>query len=279
MTRVLTLLFFGLFAWPAQAQLILPGAGGSGGGGSGTVTSIATGCQATGGTITTTGTISTQETINDLTGSNVPITTGYCGQLETLDNASAQTPTIAEAGTAGFPAGWYTDLCNVNAGVQTLTPGAGTVGGASMLVIYNGTAAAPNCYRLISDGVSNYVVNQPPIPSFAVFLQPVETAVSLSGCANSTATMNLRLGSYFYCTVSAGADTFAVSNPAASGLVSSFTLELTNGGSQTLTWMSGTKWPGGSAPTFTSSGVDLVVCSTRDGATTWRCVGSEINSH
>ena len=243
------------------------------------VTSIATGCQATGGTITTTGTISTQETVTDLSGSNPAITTGYCGGLETLDNASAQTPTIAEAGSAGFPAGWYTDLCNVNAGAQTLTPGAGTVGGGSTLVIGAGSASAPTCFRLISDGVSNYVVAFPATPNPLTLIQPIETAVSLSGCNGSTATMNLKLGSYFYCTVSAGSTTFAVSNPAASGLVSSFSFEITNGGSQTLTWMSGTKWPGGSAPTFTASGVDLVVCSTRDAATTWRCVGSEINSH
>jgi len=109
--------------------------------------------------------------------------------------------------------------------------------------------------------------------------QVTEQASALTGCNGSTATMDLTKGTYFYCTVSAGTVTLAVSNPASSGQVSSFTLELTNGGSQTVNYMSGTKWPGGSAPTLTSSGVDLLVCSTRDGATTWRCVASELNSH
>lgn len=119
----------------------------------------------------------------------------------------------------------------------------------------------------------------PPLTGVMTFTAaPQETAVALSGCNGSTATANLNSGSYFSCTVSTGGVTFAVSNPATTGKVSSFTLELTNGGSQTLTWMSGTKWPGGAAPTFTAAGVDLVVCSTRDGATTWRCVGSEIDS-
>jgi hypothetical protein len=134
------------------------------GGGSaiGTVTSIATGCQATGGTITTTGTIATQELQNLQTGSNYAIVTGDCGHLDQLSNSGAQTPTIAEAGSAGFPSGWYVDVCNINTGAQTLTPGAGTVGGASTLVIAAGTAAAPKCYRLISDGVSNYDIVFPP---------------------------------------------------------------------------------------------------------------------
>jgi hypothetical protein len=135
----------------AQLQTFLPG----------TVTSIATGCQATGGTITTTGTISTIETPTTLSGSNPAITTGYCGGLENLSNSSAQTPTIAEAGTTGFTTGWYTDLCNINTGAQTLTPAAGTIGGASSYPIAAGTVSAPTCVRIISDGVSNYLIAFP----------------------------------------------------------------------------------------------------------------------
>lgn len=130
---------------------------------SGIVTSIATGCQATGGTITTSGTISTQTVINDLSGSNPAITTGYCGQLENLDNSSAQTPTIAVSGSTGFPQSWYTDLCNINTGAQTLTPATGTIGGASTYVLAAGTRAAPNCVRIISDAANtNYVLEFPP---------------------------------------------------------------------------------------------------------------------
>lgn len=105
-----------------------------------------------------------------------------------------------------------------------------------------------------------------------------ETSISLTGCNGSTATINLALGTYFYCTVSSGAVTFLTSNVAASGMVSSFVLEITNGGSQTVNWMSGTKWPSGFAPALTSAGVDLLVCGTRDGAATWRCTMSELNS-
>lgn len=145
----------------ASGQSITPG-GGGGGGGSGTVTSIATGCQATGGTITTTGTISTRVTPTDVTGANPAITAGFCGGLENLDNGSNQVPTIAVAGSAGFPIGWYTDLCNINTGTQTVTPASGTIGSASTYVLAAGTAAAPKCVRIISDGVSNYLIEFPP---------------------------------------------------------------------------------------------------------------------
>lgn len=50
---------------------------------------------------------------------------------------------------------------------------------------------------------------------------------------------------------------------------SGFVLRLTNPGSAAITWPSGTKWPGGSAPAFTAAGVDLVVLTTHDSGTTW----------
>jgi len=61
-----------------------------------------------------------------------------------------------------------------------------------------------------------------------------------------------------------------VSNVAASGNVSSFILELTNGGSATVTWWAGIKWAGGTVPALTASGTDILGFYTRDGGTTWR---------
>ena len=116
------------------------------------VTSVATGCAATGGTITTTGTISTQETISSQTGSNYAIVTGNCGQLVLLSNASPQTPTIAAAGSAGFAAGWYVDVTNAGAGTQTITPATSTINGASTYVLVQNQTA-----RIVSDG-TNYQV-------------------------------------------------------------------------------------------------------------------------
>lgn len=140
---------FLLLVFSAAEAQIAP----SGGGGSGTVTSIATGCQAAGGTITTTGTISTAELINDLTGSNPLIAASTCGSLVLLDNSGAQTPTIAEAGTSGWTTGVFADLQNPNTGTQALTPSAGTINGTASYALVAGAAV-----RIISDGISNYRV-------------------------------------------------------------------------------------------------------------------------
>lgn len=67
-----------------------------------------------------------------------------------------------------------------------------------------------------------------------------------------------------------GATTLTVSNVASAPETVSFLLELTNGGSATVTWWSGIKWTGGTAPTLTASGVDILGFYTHDGGTTWR---------
>lgn len=77
-------------------------------------------------------------------------------------------------------------------------------------------------------------------------------------------------GNYFTKTAS-GALTWTVTNVPSSRAYS-FILELTNGGTGTQTWMSGIKWPGGTAPTLTTSGVDVLGFITDDGGTTWRGV-------
>jgi len=87
--------------------------------------------------------------------------------------------------------------------------------------------------------------------------------------AVAVSNIDCSLASVFSRTVS-GATTLTVSNVAASGNVSSFILELTNGGSATVTWWAGVKWAGGTAPTLTAAGVDILGFYTRDGGATWR---------
>lgn len=77
------------------------------------------------------------------------------------------------------------------------------------------------------------------------------------------------LASVFSKTIT-GASTLTVSNVAPAGNVSSFILELTNGGVGNVTWWSGVKWPGGVPPTLSSAGTDILGFYTRDGGVTWR---------
>ena len=81
--------------------------------------------------------------------------------------------------------------------------------------------------------------------------------------------IDLATGNYFTKTIS-GATTLTVSNVAASGTANAFVLELTNGGSSTVTWFSGVTWAASTAPTLTASGVDTLAFFTTDGGTTWR---------
>lgn len=81
--------------------------------------------------------------------------------------------------------------------------------------------------------------------------------------------INLATGNLFTKTIS-GATTLTVSNVPATGTAASFILELANAGSAAITWFSGVKWAGGTAPTLTASGVDVLGFYTHNGGTTWR---------
>lgn len=63
---------------------------------------------------------------------------------------------------------------------------------------------------------------------------------------------------YIFATTISGATTISLTNVPATG-TAMLMLRLTNGGSAAVTWPSGIKWPGGTAPTLTASGLDEVV--------------------
>lgn len=152
-SKLLSLIFI-IWSSVAHAQGITP-VSGSGGVGSGTVTSIATSCGISGGTITTTGTISAIANSAVQTGSNYAFVTGDCGTIVYLNSGSNQVPTIPQAGTTGFATGWFVEACNIGAGTQTITPATSTIGGAATYVLPAGSAAAPKCIGINSDG-ANY---------------------------------------------------------------------------------------------------------------------------
>ena len=66
-----------------------------------------------------------------------------------LTNAAA-TPTIPQAGGAGFVSPWFTDLICTGAGGCTLTPVTSTINGAATLVLTQNQSA-----RIIANG-ANY---------------------------------------------------------------------------------------------------------------------------
>lgn len=87
--------------------------------------------------------------------------------------------------------------------------------------------------------------------------------------AVAASAINASAGNYFTKTAT-GALSWSISNVPSNSYTYGFILELTNGGSGTQTWFSGTRWPSGTAPTLMASGTDILVFTTRDGGTTWR---------
>jgi len=105
-----------------------------------------------------------------------------------------------------------------------------------------------------------------------------KTVTGLLETRNALAANNidLSLGNVFTKTVS-GATTFTVSNLPAAGTVASLILELTNGGSATVTWPANSKWAGGTVPTLTAAGKDCLGMYTHDGSTlNWFVLGKDV---
>ena len=96
-----------------------------------------------------------------------------------------------------------------------------------------------------------------------------EVTNALGDLAGGTDDIDLTAGNVVTATVSTGTQTFTFSNPTASDEGCSFTLILTNGGSQTVNWPASVAWAGGDAPSLSPSGVDLLVFMTVDGGTIW----------
>lgn len=91
--------------------------------------------------------------------------------------------------------------------------------------------------------------------------------------ANTTAaggaiTLNTANATYFYTPTLTSIPTFTFSNPAASGRVTSFTLELNNGAGFAPVWPVSLEWPDGVEPSW-STGKDLVAIITRNNGASW----------
>jgi hypothetical protein len=96
-----------------------------------------------------------------------------------------------------------------------------------------------------------------------------ETVNALGDLGGGTDDIDLESGNVVSATVSTAEQTFTFSNPPGTGIAGSFTLILTNGGSQTVNWPASVDWAGGNAPTLTASGVDVLTFVTLDAGTIW----------
>ena len=119
---------------------------------------------------------------------------------------------------------------------------------------------------------ADYLAQRPVIKDYA---ESINVIGSIGGGAQ---TIDLELGNIVTGTVDTTETTFTFSNPAVSGKACSFTLFLTNGGSQTVNWPVAVKWSGGEEAPLTIAGVDILSFVTLDGGTIWHGMIASLDS-
>jgi len=95
--------------------------------------------------------------------------------------------------------------------------------------------------------------------------------MELSALGNWTGGSNeidLDVANAFTATVTATC-TVTIANAEASHMLA-FSVRITNAGAFVITWPATVKWPGGSQPSWTASGTDVVTMLSFDGGTTWQ---------
>lgn len=130
---------------------------------------------------------------------------------------------------------------------------------------------------VVHDGstAGGYPLSKAASPSFTGNIDILGPARS-NIVAVSASAIDCSQGNFFTKTAS-GALTWTFTNVPSSRAFTVI-LELTNGGTGTQTWPAAVKWPGGTAPTLTASGVDVLGFITDDGGTNWRGVAMMVDS-
>ena len=145
-------------------------------------------------------------------------------------------------------------------GTDKLEIGAGVAHGTTAAIAIDSSA------DMVLGGYINFQDEQAIRPEIKDYAETVNVLGDLGG---GTDAIDVSAGNVVTATVSTSTQTFTFTNPSATGKACSFTLILTNGGSQTVNWPSSVDWAGGSAPSLTSSGIDILTFTTVDAGTIW----------
>jgi hypothetical protein len=216
--------------------------------GGGTVTQVSTGTGLTGGPITTTGTISVAT--NGITNALLRQSSG----LSLIGRSASTTGDVADITAASDHNVLRRSGTTIGFGAINLAQSGAVTG---TLAVSNGGTGVTS-----STGTTAVVLSTNP-----TLIGTKETRVAL-GSGSGTRTIDLNTGNYFTNTVT-GTSTFATSNVPSSGTTACFILDLTNGGSATVNWMTNTRWAGGTPPTLTAAGRDVLAFFTFDAGSNW----------
>lgn len=194
------------------------------------------------------------ETINPQTGTSYAILTASQGTLITHSNAAAIADTIAQAGSTGFPAGWWVDLqvLGSSAGSVTLTPTTSTIDGGATIVIVPGQGV-----RVISDGTNYQVIwfGQ------TIFRRQVSAPFVSLGNAGASLAINFASGVNFTTTANTSSWTLANPTNTLSGQAGSIELVQDGTGSRVITFGTNFIFPGGVKPILSTAAASRDILS------------------
>ena len=97
-----------------------------------------------------------------------------------------------------------------------------------------------------------------------------EIVNAIGTVSNSTA-INFALGNVVTAVLASGGS-FTITNAPSSGIYGRFEFILTNGGTVSDPWHASVKFAGGTTPTLTSSGIDILTFETTDNGANWFAV-------
>ena len=209
-------------------------------------------------------------------GKQAPITfgTGVLTFIGTPSSANLKAAVTDETGSGALVFATSPTLVTPILG----TPSSGTLTSCTGLPISTGvsglaTGVATFLATPTSANLATVLTDETGTGSLVFATSPTLTTPTVTGAKETKIAMaandiNLASGNYFTKT-STGAFTATVSNVPTAGTAVSFILDLTNGGAGAITWWTGMKWVGGTAPTLTAAGRDSLGFFTHDGGSTW----------
>ena len=135
-----------------------------------------------------------------------------------------------------------------------------------------GSAEASKAVSTDASSITNFVDKVVQRPQMKDYAEEINAIGSITAGTNA----DLEDGNVQSVTMTANTFNFGITN-ALTSQSNSLTLIITNGGLATVSWVSGAhggggnaiKWAGGSAPSLTSSGTDILTFTTFDGGTQW----------